>query len=54
MLGLVGALAVAALPYSCPLVPGMFNLFSGGLVYAFAVATLLVLFGRGLAATAAR
>ncbi|MEO8551781.1 MAG: hypothetical protein ABI678_17510 [Kofleriaceae bacterium] len=49
MLGLVGAFAVAALPYSCPLVPGMFNLFSGGLVYLLAVVTLLVLFGRGLA-----
>jgi len=48
MLGLVGAFAVAALPYSCPLVPGMFNLFSGGLVYVLAVVTLLVLFGRGL------
>lgn len=48
MLVLVGAFAVAALPYSCPLIPGMFNLFSGGLVYALAVVTLLVLFARGL------
>lgn len=48
MLFLLGAFAIAALPYSCPLVPGMFNLFSGGLVYAAAVLTVLVLFVRGL------
>ncbi len=51
MLLLLGAFAVAALPYGCPLVPGMFNLFSGGLVYLLAVVTVLVLFLRGLRAT---
>ena len=48
MLWLLGAFAIAALPYSCPLVPGMFNLFSGGLVYLVADVTVLALFVRGL------
>ncbi len=50
MLVLLGAFAISALPYSCPLVPGMFNLFSGGLVYLTAVVTLLALFVRGMIA----
>ena len=48
MLWLLGAFAIAALPYSCPLVPGMFNLFSGGIVYVMADLTVLALFIRGL------
>lgn len=48
MLLLVGAFAIAALPYSCPLVPGMFNEYSGGLVYLAADLTLVVLFVLGL------
>jgi len=48
MLLLVGAFAIAALPYGCPLIPGMFNLFSGGLVYLAAWGTVLVLFVRGM------
>lgn len=48
MLGLLGSFAIAALPYSCPLIPGMFDLFSGGLVYFTALVTLLGLFARGL------
>jgi hypothetical protein len=50
MLWLLGAFAIAALPYSCPLVPGMFNLFSGGIVYLMADLTVLALFIRGLLA----
>jgi hypothetical protein len=50
MLLLIGGFAIAALPYSCPIIPGMFNLFSGGLVYAAAWVTVLVLFVRGMAA----
>jgi hypothetical protein len=45
---LLGAFGIAALPYACPLVPGMFNLFSGGLVYVAADLTLLALFVRGM------
>jgi len=48
MLWLLGALSIAALPFSCPLIPGMFNVFSGGLVYFVADLTLLALFVRGL------
>lgn len=48
MLLLVGGFAIAALPYSCPIIPGMFNLFSGGLVYLAAWITVLVLVVRGL------
>jgi hypothetical protein len=48
MLWLVAAFAIAALPYSCPLVPGMFNVFSGGLLYLVADVTLLALFVRRL------
>lgn len=48
MLWLVAAFAIAALPYGCPLVPGMFNLFSGGIVYLVADVTLLALFVRRL------
>jgi hypothetical protein len=47
---LLGAFAIAALPFSCPLVPGIFNLFSGGIVYLIADLTLLALFVRGLRA----
>ncbi len=46
-LWMLGAFAVAALPFSCPLIPGMFNLFSGGVVYLVADVTLLALFLRG-------
>jgi hypothetical protein len=48
MLVLIGAFAIAALPYSCPIIPGMFNLFSGGLVYLAGWVTVLVLFVRGI------
>jgi hypothetical protein len=48
MLMLLGAFAIAALPYSCPLVPGMFNLYSGGLLYLAADLAVLALFIRGL------
>ncbi|MFN0245536.1 MAG: hypothetical protein ACKV2T_01425 [Kofleriaceae bacterium] len=48
MLILLGAFAVAGLPYSCPLVPGMYNLFSSGLVYLAAQVTVLALFVRGM------
>lgn len=48
MLFLLGALAIAGLPYSCPLVPGMFDLFSSGLVYLVADVTVLALFVRGV------
>jgi hypothetical protein len=48
MLLLLGALAIAGLPYSCPLVPGMFNLFSSGMVYLVADVTVLALFGLGM------
>jgi hypothetical protein len=48
MLFLLGALAIAGLPYTCPLVPGMFNLFSAGMVYLVADVTVLALFVRGL------
>lgn len=40
---LLGAFAAAALPYGCPLIPGMFNLFSGGLVFELADLTVLAL-----------
>ena len=47
LLGLLGAVAVAALPYGCPIVPGIFNLFSGGLVFVLADLTVLALFVLG-------
>ena len=47
MLLLIAGFAIAALPYSCPLIPGMFNLFSGGLVYLAAWVTVLALCVRG-------
>lgn len=50
MLLLLGAFSIAALPYSCPLIPGFFNLFSGGLVYLAADLTLLALFILGMRA----
>ncbi len=53
MLLLLGAFAIAALPYSCPLVPGMFDLFSSGAIYLAADLTVLVLFLRGLRAARA-
>ena len=40
---LLAAYAVAALPYACPLFPGMFNEFCGGLTFAAADVTLLAL-----------
>ncbi len=48
MLMLLGALAIAGLPYSCPLVPGMFDVFSSGMVYFVAMVTVLALFVRGM------
>ena len=50
MLGLLAALAIASLPYGCPLVPGMFNMFSGGLVFVLAELTIFALFLRGMLA----
>jgi len=50
MLVLLGAFAIAALPFSCPLIPGMFNLFSGGLVYLAADLTLLAMVVRAILA----
>ncbi|HEY4179528.1 MAG TPA: hypothetical protein VGM90_21960 [Kofleriaceae bacterium] len=47
MLLLTGALALALLSYSCPLVPGILNEYSGGVVYAAAIVGILVLFVRG-------
>jgi hypothetical protein len=44
----VGAFAIAVLPYGCPLIPGMFNLFSAGLAYLAADLTLLVVVARGM------
>jgi hypothetical protein len=44
----LGAFGVAALPYACPLWPGMFNEFSGGLTFLAADATLLILVALGL------
>jgi hypothetical protein len=48
MLWLLGAFAAAALPYGCPLIPGMFNLFSGGLVFELADLTVLALAVLGI------
>ena len=42
-LAMLAAYAVAALPYACPLFPGMFNEFCGGLTFAAADATLVAL-----------
>lgn len=47
MLLLMGALALAILPYACPLVPGMFNSYSGGMLFAAADVGIIVLFVRG-------
>ncbi|CAN5822944.1 hypothetical protein BH11MYX2_BH11MYX2_26320 [soil metagenome] len=47
MLLLMGALALALLSYACPLVPGWFNAYSGGVVYAAAIIGIAVLFARG-------
>jgi hypothetical protein len=44
----LGAYAIAALPYACPLYPGIFNVFSGGLTFAIADVTLLALIALGL------
>lgn len=44
----LAAYAIAALPYACPLWPGMFNEFSGGLTFVAADVTLLALALLGL------
>jgi hypothetical protein len=44
----VGGFGVAALPYACPLWPGIFNEFSGGLTFLAADVTLLILVALGL------
>jgi len=44
----LAAYAIAALPYACPLWPGIFNAFSGGLTFVAGDVTLLVLALRGL------
>lgn len=46
--GLLAAYALAASYYGCPLYLGMFNLFSGGVVFILADVTLLVLTLRTL------
>ncbi len=46
----LGAYAIAALPYACPLWPGVFNEFSGGVIFVAADVTLLVLVVLGLRA----
>jgi hypothetical protein len=48
VLWLLGAFAAAGLPYGCPLIPGMFNLFSGGLVFELADLTVLALAAFGV------
>ncbi len=42
-LAMLAAYAVAALPYACPLFPGIFNEFCGGLTFGVADLTLLAL-----------
>jgi hypothetical protein len=44
----LGAYGVAALPYACPLWPGIFNEFSGGVTFLAADVTLLILAAIGL------
>lgn len=44
----LGAYGVATLPYACPLWPGIFNEFSGGLTFIAADVTLLILVVIGL------
>jgi len=44
----LGAYGIAALPYACPLWPGLFNEFSGGLTFLLADVTLLILVVIGL------
>jgi hypothetical protein len=44
----IGAYAIAALPYACPLWPGIFNEFSGGVTFLAADLTLLILVAIGL------
>ena len=39
----LGAYALVVAMFGCPLIPGAFNLFSGGLTFLLADATLLVL-----------
>jgi hypothetical protein len=48
VLRLVGAFALVALPFGCPRVPGMFNVFSGGLVFVAADLTVVALCGLGI------
>ncbi|HEY4057834.1 MAG TPA: hypothetical protein VGM39_14570 [Kofleriaceae bacterium] len=47
MLLMMGAFALALASYSCPLVPGLLDVYSGGVVYAAAIVGILVLFVRG-------
>lgn len=44
----LAAYGIAALPYACPLWPGMFNEFSGGLTFVIADLALLALVVLGL------
>ncbi|HEU0032993.1 MAG TPA: hypothetical protein VFQ53_20315 [Kofleriaceae bacterium] len=46
-LALVGAYAFVALPYGCPVLMGMFNVWGGGVTFLVAEATLLALVLRG-------
>jgi hypothetical protein len=46
----LGAWAIAAIPYACPFWMGMFNVLSGGVTFAAAELTLLVLVAFGLGA----
>lgn len=46
----LAAYAIAALPYACPLWPGIFNVFSGGVTFLTADVTLLALAVLGLRA----
>jgi hypothetical protein len=50
----LGAYAIAVALYGCPLIPGMFNLFSGGLTFVLADATLIVLAGAAVARASRR
>jgi hypothetical protein len=44
----LGGYGIAALPYACPLWPGIFNEFSGGVTFLAADVTLLILVVIGL------
>lgn len=47
-MALLGAYAVLALPYGCPIIAGAFNEWSGGVTFVAAEVTLLVLVVRAL------